>query len=220
MAKSDIRIEQANAVIDRVAQELGLLVSDTSFGKKIEGPANKHRMYVQRGQFLGRIDFTVPLELDDPAYIQLGAPNGSVKCHVRPDLVQLERCLRMLASTELSKQVPNKPRPFAATKAPAPRRPKATAEPVPAEALREIEVDAARASLEDRLALIKAKARSARIRMILENPDKYGPLSEEQAANLVDGKGRVEADDLMEAARNSALTETASVLGEAGIEVA
>jgi len=219
MAKSEIRIEQAHAVIEKVAQEIGLLVSDTSFGKKVQGSGNKHRMYVQKGLFLGRIDFTIALEPDDPAYVQLGAPNGSVRCHVRPDLEQLERCLRMLGDSTIATQVPNKPRPFAATKAPPTRKPKATAMPVPAEAIQEIEVDPERANLEDRIAAIKTSARRARIQMILENPEKYGNLTEEEAAALVDGRGRDLADDLIEAARNAAITETAAALTEAGIEV-
>ena len=221
MAKSDIRIEQAHAVIERVAQELGLLVGDTSFGKKIQGPSNKHRIYVQKGQCLGRIDTTLPLEQDDPAYVQLNAPNGSIRCHVRPDLEQLERCLRMLAESSLETQVPNKPRPFAASKAPGARRPKAMATPVPAEALKEVAVDRDRAGLEGRIAAIKAASRSARIRMVLENPEKYGVLSESEAEALVDGRfgANVEIADVAEAARNASLAETNDILEEAGIEV-
>lgn len=221
MAKSDVRMEQAQAVLDRVAQELGLLVSDTSFGKKVQGPSNKHRMYVQKGQFLGRIDISVPLELDDPAYVQLSAPNGSIKCHVKPDLVQFERALRMLGDTTLDTQVPNKPRPFAATKAPLGRKPKAVVAPVPAEAFKELPVDPARAALKDRIANIKAQARGARIRMVLENPEKYGALSESEAEALVDGRfgDNVNASDVAEASRNAALAETGEILAEAGIEV-
>jgi hypothetical protein len=223
MAKSEVSSEEANAVIDRVAQELGLLVAETSFGRKVQGPTNRHRMYVQRGTMLGRIDFTVPLEADDPAYVQLKSPNGSIRCHVRPDLEQLERCLRMLGDGSLAVQVPTKSKPFAATKAPVGRQPRPTALPVPAmeDPSPEATVDPARARLEDRIAAIKAQARTARIRMVLENTDRYGSLTEAQAEALVDGRTEdgVEPADVVDAMRNSALTETAEVLEEAGIEV-
>lgn len=222
MAKSNIEMTQALAVLDRVAQELGLVVSDTSFGKKVEGPGNKHRMYIQKGRFLGRVDTTVDLGPDDAAYVQLAAPNGSVKCHVKPDLEQLERCLRMLGDASLGTQVPNKPRPFAATKAPSPRRPKAVATPVPAEALKEVAIDPAKKLLADRVALIHARARAARVRMILENPEKYGELSEAEAEALVDGRGTQSADDaldVVEAVRNSSIAVTTEVIDEAGLEV-
>lgn len=223
MAKSNIEMSQALAVIDRVSQELGLLVSDTSFGKKVEGPTNRHRMYVQKGQRLGRIDITVDLGPDDPAYVQLTAPNGSVRCHVKPDLEQLERCLRMLGDGAITTQVPNKPRPFAATKAPLVRQPKAVAPPVPAEALKEVAIDPARKLLADRVALIHARARAARVRMIMESPEKYGKLTEAEAEALVDGRGTQASDDVelvIEASRNSLAAETAEVLDEAGIEAA
>lgn len=221
MAKSDVRIEQAHAVVDRVAQELGLLVAETSFGRKVQGPTNRHRMYIQKGQFLGRIDFTVPLEPDDPAYVQLGAPNGSIKCHVRPDLEQLERCLRMLADSALDVQVPTKARPFAATKAPPARKPKAVAAPVPAEALKEVPVDPGQTALRSRIAQIKAQARRARIQMVLENPERYGRLSEAEAEALVDGRygDNVQAEDVADAARNAEQAATSEALDEAGIEV-
>ncbi len=216
MAKSDIRIEEAHAVIDRVSQELGLLVSDTSFGKKVQGPSNKHRMYVQKGAFLGRIDFTVALDQGDPAYIKLEAPNGAIRCRVSPSLEHLERCLRMLGDTGLDVQVSNKPRPFSAT-----HRPKAIAIPVPIESLPEVPVDSDRARLEDRIEAIKAQARSARIRMVLENQAKYGLLSEDEAAALVDGRLGSDADvgDVIDASRNADLAEVSNALSEAGIEV-
>jgi hypothetical protein len=219
MAKSTIEIDKAFALIDRVAQELGLLVDDSkSFGRKVEGPSNKHRMYVQKGRFLGRIDTTLPLDPADPAYVQMGSPNGSIRCHVKPDMEQLERCLRMLADTGLNTQVPNKPRPFAATKASQSRRPKAVAAPVPPEVIRDVPVDPARKLLEDRVALIRASARAARIRMVMENPEKYGVLTEEEATALVDGRGKVDTVELIEATRNAAVAEASEAMSEAGIE--
>lgn len=221
MAKSDIRIDQAYAVVDRVAQELGLLVSDTSFGKKIKGPNNKQRLYVQKGLYLGRIDTTLELTPDDPAYVQLQNPNGSIHCHVRPTLEQLERCLRMLADPSISTQTVNRVRPGAVSKAPTAHRPKPVAAPIPEEALKEISVDPARAALADRIAAIARSARAARIRMVLENSEKYGNLTEAEAEALVDGRfGQgVQASDVADAVRNSVITEANDVLEEAGIEV-
>ncbi len=223
MAKSNVEIEQAHALIERVAQELGLLVSDTAFGKKVQGPGNKHRLYVQRGRFLGRIDFTIPLDPADPAYVQLKDPNGSIRCHVTPDLTQLERCLRMLGDGALDTQVPNKPRPFAASKAPSPRRPKAIAAAIPLDSLSDPApppaIDPARQLLADRIARIHTSARAARIRMVLENPERYGNLTEAEAEAVVDGRGRVDTADVIDVAQNAMAAATKEAIAESGIEV-
>lgn len=213
MAKSDITLEQARAVVDRVAKELGLLSVDTTGFIKIQGPGNKQRMYIQRSRTLGRIDFTVDLDPADPAYKQMTSPNGSIKCHVVPDLEQLERCLRMLADTSLPTQVPNKPRPFAATKAPGPRRPKAVSDPIPEAALAPIPEGG---TLESRLEVLKSRARKAKIERLMEN-DATGKLTREEASDIVDGK--VTKDDVDEAAANGAAAELAETLAETGIEV-
>lgn len=192
MAKSDITLEQARAVIDRVSAELGLLSKDTSGFIKVEGPTNKHRVYVQMSRTLNRIDFTVDLPPDDPMYKQMSNPNGSIRCHIVPTLEFLERALRMLGDSGLATQVPNKPRPFAPTKAPV-HRPKPVAAPVPEAALIPV-IDGERLSLEARLKRIKDRAREARINRIMENPDQFGTMTRDEAAALVDG--RVEREDL------------------------
>jgi len=216
MAKSTIEMTDALALIDRLAGPLGLVCDNTkTFGPKVSGPSG-HKIHVQKGRFLGRIDTTLPLQPDDPDYVQLSAPNGSIRCHVRPDLSALERCLRMLADPGTETHAPARPPgPYSRPKPPPARRPRAITEPV---VLKEPEVDPERRLLEDRVAAIRAQARAARIAKVLENPDKYGTLTEDQAAALVDGRGRVEAEDLVEATRNSALSETALALDEAGIE--
>ncbi len=214
MSKSDVTLEQARAVVDRVAQELGLLVADTSGFIKVQGPTTKHRVYVQKSQKLNRIDFTHPLPSDDPMYKPLSNPNGSIACHVVPTLDNLERVLRMLTDPSLGTQTPNKPRPFAATKAPAPRKPKPVAEPVLEARLEPIPPGG---SLKDRLAKIHASARKARIRRIMENPEQYGSLSEDEAAAIVDGKAKPE--DVKEAADNSAAAELASIVEETGLQL-
>lgn len=213
MAKSDVTQEQARALVDKVAQELGLLVSDTSGFIKVQGPTNKHRIYIQKSRTLNRIDTTLMLAADDPAFKPLAAPNGGVQSHIQPDLEQLERTLRMLGDANLGTQVSNKPRPFAATKAPAARRPKPVVAPV------EVKIEAVPegGSLKERLAKIKASARKARISRILENPQQYGNLTEAEAIAIVDGK--VEQDDATEAAANKAASELSQIVEESGIEI-
>lgn len=209
MAKSDVTQEQARGVIDKVAQELGLLVGETSGFIKVQGPSNKHRVYVQRSQTLNRIDTTLPIPDDDPAHKPLSAPNGSISCHVQPNLEQLERALRMLADTTMATQVPNKPRPFAATKAPPARKPKPVAEPV---ADSDLAPEPPGGSLKSRLALIHQQARSARIRRFVENDG----MSEAEAIAVVDGKARLsEVKEALSNQENAELTET---LRETGIE--
>lgn len=212
--KSDITFEAAKLVIDRVTGELGLLVSETSGFLKVQGPTTKHRIYVQKSRNLGRIDTTVPLATDDPAYRALSSPNGSIASHVTPDLTQLERVLRMLADGSLGVQVPNKPRPFAATKAPAARRPKAVAPAVPAEALKEGPTPAAK-ELADRLAVIKARGREAKINNILENPGRYGEMTYEAAALWLDQKRTLK--ELEETHRASYAAEGLEAAQEAGL---
>ena len=220
MAKSDITIEQARSKIDSVAQELGLLVAETSGFIKVQGPTNRHRIYVQRSRSLGRIDTTLPSADADgapmPGTKGLSAPNGSVTCHVEPTLEWLEFHLRRLGDASLGTQVPNKPRPFAATKQPA-RKPKAMAAPVPEE---ELEPVPEGGSLKDRVATIRSRARLARINRVKENFEKYGftrPPTDEEAAAIIDGK--VSAEDLVEATSNAAASELDETLEEAGIEV-
>jgi len=221
MAKTDITIEQANGVIDRVAQELGLIRKETAGFYKVEGPGNKHRVYVQKSRTLSRIDTTVALAADDPAYRPLSNPNGSISCHVTPDLVQLERVLRMLGDSSLATQVPNKPRPFAATKAPATRRPKAVATPIPAEALKEPE-DERDKELNDRLSLLKAQSKKAKINNILENPAKYGSLSYEEAEAWLDSKRTLKelADEHASTLQAAHAAEVADIAAETGLEFA
>lgn len=209
MAKSDVTQEQARAVIDRVAQELGLLVADTSGFIKVQGPSNKHRIYVQKSRTLNRIDTTLVLPTDDPAYKALSAPNGSISSHVTPDLEQLERVLRMLGDSSLTTQVANKPRPFAATKAPAARKPKPTDEPVSEVKLEPVPEGG---SLKDRLEAIRDGARQARIRRYMENHD----LSQDEAELVADKKATL--DEVLEQRSAVDRAEAVAVAAEAGID--
>jgi hypothetical protein len=210
MAKSDVTQEQARAVIDRVSQELGLLVADTTGFIKVQGPTNKHRIYVQKSRTLNRIDTTVVLPTDDPAYRALQAPNGSIISHVTPDLEQLERVLRMLGDASLGTQTPNKPRPFAATKAPAARKPKPTVEPVSEVKLEPVPEGG---SLKDRLAAIRESARNARVRRYMENND----LSQDEAEQVADKKASL--DEVLAQRSAESQVELHELVAETGIQL-
>lgn len=214
MSKTDVTQEQARALIDRVAQELGLLVADTSGFIKVQGPTSKHRIYVQRSRTLNRVDTTLPIPADDPAYKGLSSPNGSIACHVQPDLEQLERALRMLADPAFGTQTPNKPRPFAASKAPAARKPKPVAEPV--EEARIVPVPEG-GDLKTRLAKIKEGARRGRIQRILDNPEKYGAMSEAEAEELIDSK--VSLEEYAANRKAQATVELLDLQAETGIQL-
>lgn len=213
MTKTDITLEQAQLVIDKVKDELGLLVAHTGNFIKVQGPSNRHRIYVQKSRSLNRIDFTIELPPDDPAYRQLTSPNGSIRCHIAPDLVQLERCLRMLGDASLGTQVPNKPRPFAATKQPA-RKPKAVATPIPEEAIEPVPEGG---SMKDRIAAIGSQARRAKARMIVDNPEDYGVYTFDEALDFVERK--VDLSELKANFRAQQQTDLSDVLAETGIEV-
>lgn len=214
MSKSDVTLEQVQAVVDRVAQELGLLVNPTSGFIKVQGPGNKHRVYIQKSRTLNRIDTTLPIPSDSPAYKSLSAPNGSIVCHVQPTLEHLESALRMLADSSLSTQTPNKPRPFAATKAPAPRKPKPTAEPVEEKKLTPVPQGG---DLKERLAKIRESARKARVNRVLENPDKYGITDETEAEALIDSKVSLDEFAANRAAQNA--VELAELQAETGVQI-
>lgn len=214
MSKSDVTQEQARTMIDRVAQELGLLVADTSGFIKVQGATSKHRIYVQRSRTLNRVDTTLPIPADDPAYKGLSAPNGSIACHVQPDLVQLERALRMLADPAFGTQTPNKPRPFAGSKAPAARKPQPLVEPVDEARLAPIPEGG---DLKTRLAKIKEGARRGRIQRIIDNPEKYGAMSEAEAEELVDSK--VSLEDFAENRKGQATVELMDLQAETGVQL-
>lgn len=212
--------EEAKAVVDRLQAELGLLVETTSSYLKVTGPANKHRVYISLSKNLGRIDTTVELAADDLAYKPLKSPLGSIRSHVTPTLEQLERVLRMLSDASVPTQVINKPKPFAPTRSMGKRTPKAVAAPVslgdmPSTVVSED--DAVPAELQNRLKAIASRGRELRINRILENPEKYGAMSYDEAAELVDSK--VNLTELEEARRNALNAELGEVIAEAGIEV-
>ncbi len=219
MAKSGITKEQARGLIDSVAKELGLLVADTSGFVKIQGPGNRHRIYVQRSQTLGRIDCTLPTVNADGTPVEgckgLEAPNGSVTCHLDPTLENLEFHLRRLADGTLATQVPNKPRPGAFTKAPA-RKPKAVAAPLADGDFEPPVDDGPLKDLKDRLTNIKMRGRLAKINRLIEN-DPSGSMTYAEAEAIVDGK--TDGDSIKEANSNAADAELNETLSEAGIEV-
>lgn len=210
--KSNISIEHALAVIDKVTQELGLLRSDTSACYKIQGPTNKHRMYVFKSKTLGKIDTTLPVQ-GQPGTYGLSAPNGAIACHVDADLVHLETYLRMLGDAELGKQESNKPRPFAATRGPKARSIGPVVAPIPErEVVEPTEYIAQGGTLDERLASIKGRARAARIRRYV---DEHG-LSEEEAREVAEGNLALE--DVIGSRNRSSSIEAESVAEEAGIE--
>lgn len=219
MAKSDVTAEMARALVDRIAQEKGLLVNETSGFLKVQGPTNKHRIYIQKSKMLKRIDCTLPVGtfdasgVGDPGTLPLSAPNGSITCHIVPELAHLERFLLMLADGNMGTQVPNKPRPFAANKVPARRQPRAVAPPVNEFDVGPTEYIAAGGTLDERLSRIASGARKARIRNLMENRG----ISEEEAIAILDRK--VEEEDVVASQTAANELQTGEVMREAGIEV-
>ena len=119
-----VSVDEAMILVRKVADEVGLTVDQTSGFWKIAGP-NRHLIYIQKSKKLGTINTTLPLPPGEPGTRGLQKPNGSVTCHIEPELVHLERFLRMLSDGAVDKFEVRHPKPFAATKAPEPRRPKA-----------------------------------------------------------------------------------------------
>ena len=183
MAKPDTTIEQALVVIDRMVSELGLLYNDKGKGfYQVTGTVTKHKIYVQKSRLLRRIDTSLDLAKDlldsagEQVRVELKSDNGAIKCHVAPSLENLERVLRMLADSTITAHVKNQPRPFAVTKQPV-HRPRPITEPVPEIALEPVPEGG---SLEERLAVLRARGRLARINRLLEN-DATGRLTRDEA---------------------------------------
>ncbi len=218
-SKSDISSEQVRIVVDRIAAEVGLIVSSTSGFTKIQSPGNKHRMYIQKCAGFGRIDSTLPQHdgtgATFPGTRPLNAPNGSITHHVESTFEHLEFHMRRLADSTISTQVPNKPKPFAATKQPA-RKLHAVAAPVP-ELEAEPVVVPEGGTLKDRLASIAARSRLARVNRLMEN-DQTGSLTLEEAEAVVDGKTTMSI--VTEAKSNASSAELGELVAESGIEVA
>lgn len=200
-------------MIDRVAQELGLILSKKGPYLKVEGPSNKHRIYVMESKFLGRIDTTLDV-LGQPGTTQLNQPNGSIRCHIEPNLEHLETFLRMLGDSSLGKQVPNKHRPFGAVKQPS-RTPRPTAQPVQVEDVQPVEYIAEGGTLAERIEMIKAGVRRAKIRLLVEEK---GMTREEAEAHLdrrVEDGDRA-AEELAQARQEA---EVKDIIRETGVEV-
>ena len=213
MAKNEMTKDEVDKLIDKLVKELGLLKSETSSATKLQGPVNKHRMYVFKSKFLGRIDFTVALPVDDPSFLDTVADNGSISCHVKPDKESLERTIRMLADDKLGVQIPNKPRPFAATRQPPPRKPKEVELPVDVRDTPSIPVGDDGRTIAQRLAEISERVRIKKIDRLMEE---HG-FSRDDAMAVVDKK--VDLSDMMETRRSSSTSELNQLLSESGIEV-
>lgn len=215
MTKSNVTLDEARMLVDRIAQEHGLLVGSTKAFLKVEGPTNKHRIYIQLTKKLGRIDTTLPLPAGEPGTRGLESPNGSVTCHIEPDLAHLERFLLMLADGSVGSLVTNKPRPFAPSKAPA-RRPTPIAAPVAPEELEDESTkdddDPKMVELANRLDEIKRRSRAARIRRLMEDRS----CSREEAEEALDGRTLSEAIEWLD---SRVSLETRDAIREAGIEV-
>lgn len=213
MAKSEIARSEFESIIDNISKELGLIKSETSSCYKIQGPQNKHRIYVFKSKFLGRIDATLPLSADDPAFKEPVSDLGSITCRIIPTREQLERALKMLANNEIESQVINKPKPFAASKAPAARRPKQTDSAVEINDSVPEPVGDDGLTLGERLKSISDRTRIARINRIIEE---HG-VQYADAEAVVDK--RISLDEILSAVHSQNASEVSDFVAETGIDV-
>lgn len=214
MANKEVTIEEARILITRVAEETGLIVSDNKGFIKVISPGTGHKVYVSKTGTLGRIDCSLDLPAEEEGKevlrLPLKAPNGAIKCHVKPTLEALEQAMRLMANPDTEKREVNRPRPFAANQV---HRPRPLAQPVPEMALEPIAtVDGE--TLGDRLQRLKERGRLARVNRRLEN-DTTGMLTREIAEAVEDG--RVAEEDL-EHVPDRAARDVAEAIGS-GVEV-
>lgn len=209
--KSDIPFNQARVLIDRICAELGFHTSEKSAFLKIECPSTRHRMYVSMSKTLGHIDTTLPVK-GEPGTYPLSKHNGSITCHIEPDLESLERYMRMLADGSMGKQTINRPRPMAIVRGPAARAPKPVTAAQPAAG-----GDRRHPDLVAKLEALKERQRKAKERRRLEEQG-IDPDLADRAADVI-GQSGIDEDDLIDAARNSRDQELSEDLYEAGIDV-
>lgn len=218
-------IAEAMDLVSRIAQELGLLADGENAVKafyKIEGATTKQKIYIQRSKRLGRIDSTLERTLPDgteaPGVIPLSAHNGKIRYHVQPTLRMLELHLRRLADPAEGSQDTKRARPFMPAPPRKPEVPKARSMPIDVPSVPDVIRDekSARIPLKDRLDAIAERARLARIRRVLENPQIHGNLTREEAADLVDGK--VTQDELDQRYQQGEIHAVQELAVHSGIE--
>jgi hypothetical protein len=190
MKKDAIAIDAAVNLMDRLGAELGLVTNQTSSFRFLMNPKTKHRLYVQKQRYLRRVDSTLPRVRDDgtqlPGTIDLNAPNGSIRFHVEPTLEMLELHIRWLAEcgAELDQ---SKTKPFSGGKPPSVRKPQPVDDPlpsvpaVPSGSPEPIDPN----DLSARLVSLAIRSKEAKVERVLQNPEKYGQLSKEEAEQLV-----------------------------------
>lgn len=145
--------EQFAAVADNVT------VEDKSGWHKYTSKANNHKIYVQKGGTVKRIDTTLPVR-GQPGTRDLKSSNGKITCHLEPDPVTFAVFVQMMTDATVEKLDGKPARPFAPK---TPKAPKASATPVgETEAATKEENETAVADHKQRIAEIKARAAAAR----------------------------------------------------------
>lgn len=214
MANSAVTIDEARVLITRIAQEVGLIVSDNKGYIKVVSPGTGHKLYVQKTASLGKIDCSLELPVEEVGKETLRLPlkngNGAIRCHIVPTLGALEQALRLIG--EGDKREVNRPRPFAATRNTV-HRPTPVAPMIPEMALEPV-VTVDGETFKDRLQRLKDRGRLARVNRRLEN-DTTGLLTRELAEALEDG--RISEEDLAHT-RDQATRDVQEAI-DCGVEV-
>ena len=221
----EVLTEDAMKLVNGLAQELGLLVTDTAGFHKLVSSATKHYIYIQKSRKLGVINCSLDVPKDEPGTKPLTKDNGSVRFQIVPELEHLERFLRLLSDPATPPFKAAKNRPFAVTKPPALRQPRPVAAPVPLSAIPAAAPGGFEADPEDprperlqaRIHLIKQQSRAARVRRWMEEG------FDQRTAEMIAG-GLLEPDDAREHLRAQRAAEGRSdsaegVALEAGIEL-
>lgn len=202
-----VPLEDARNLINNIAKELNLNVSETSGFIKIQG-VNKHRLYVQVARYIGRIDFTYDLPQDSPGRKPLNNVNGSIKCSVVPTLEYIEMCLRILGDSSIEHHKINKPAPFSAG------RKIKVMDKIPDVVVEETEEQR---QFKSRIQAIKSRAREVKILRVLDNPEVYGEMSWDDAAVIVDNG--VNLHHIEDQFRAKILEDVSSLKIESGIPI-
>lgn len=188
---SEVSVEKAMEFVRSHPAAASVNIKEISAFWKVISTVNGHHIYIKKGGRLGQIDTNLPIK-GEPGTRPLNSSNGSITCHIEPDLEHLGRFLGMLADGSLGKHKKNTPRPFRTPAAPRPPRAQSPVveRPVPLQEVMapdEPHAPIIPGPLKDRIRKIRESAARAKARRLAEE-------QAEQAERSDSGPDEVESE--------------------------
>lgn len=145
-------------------------IDDKSGWHKVTSKVNSHKIYVQKGDNVKRIDTTLPVSGQEGTR-QLKSPNGKITCHLEANEETFGVFVTAMSATDLEKLESKPARPFSPKAPKAPKQPGDSVTATPATATPDKE------ELAKRLAGIRERAAAARAK---RKAEEEGASAEEE----------------------------------------